>query len=401
MNIYRTYFVLPLLAGTLLMPVISSAADEAPLGSTKSREATGIILGPVLAHPYLTVRESYSDNIYLTPDNEKNDFITTVMPGLQLQMPFGRNSFSVGANASINRYARHSSENTDDWGANAAGDLNFGSRVNLKIADNYIAGHEARNQSATTAVEKFKNNLASGSLTYVLADVSKLQLDYANSYWNYKNSDFRDRDENQLSLYFYYRILPKTSVFGEYEYKNVDFTHSGNSLDNTVHSGMLGLTWELSSRSKGTVKGGVLYKDFVNTSNGNFSTFTASADIAHHFSDFDSIKVVGARGVNETSLQGTRYSVSTGISGEYTHRFLDRLASTLKGSYSKENFSDIAIGETELRKDSVAQLGASMQYSFRSWLSSSLDYYWRNKDSNINYYDSTENNISVTLKASF
>jgi len=390
-----------LLAGFLMFPALCLAADEAPIGSAKSKEMTGLRLGALEIHPFLTLRETYSDNIYLTTNDRKHDFISTIMPGLQLQLPFRRHMVTVGGSATINRYAKYNSENTEDWTAYGAGDLNFGSRINLKLSDTYIAGHEPRSQSATTSLEKYRNNTASGSLTYVMADISKLQIDYANNYWKYSNSDFRSRVENQAALYLYYRVMAKTSLFGEYELKNVNFTSNVMGLDNKVHNGLLGLTWELSSRSKGTIKGGYLYKEFDQKANGNFSTFAASVDVSHYFSDYDSIKLSSARVVNESSLQGTRYSISTGINGEYTHRFLDRLSTSLKGSYSGENFSNTAPGDLQLRKDTVVQFGASVQYAFRKWLDCSLDYYWRSKNSNINYYDSTENNISLALKAFF
>jgi hypothetical protein len=397
-----TRYLLPTLICSLLLPAISTAADDIPMGSAKTKDMTGIKVGALEVHPYLTIREAYTDNVYLAPADTRDDFITTIMPGLQLQLPYRRHTFLLGTNASINRYSQYNDENTTDWGTNVAGDLNFGSRLNLKLSDGYVSGHEPRSQNATTSIEKYKNNNASGSFTYIMADISKVQLDYSNAYWKFKNSDFRTRDENQVSLYLYYRVLAKTSVFGEYEFKNVKFSNdSTGNLDNNVNSGLLGVTWELSSRSKGTVKGGYLYKQFDAESNGTLHDFTASADIAHSFSDYDSVKLVGARTVNESSLLGTRYSVGTGLNGEYTHRFMERLSTTAKASYNYEKFSDIAPGESLLRKDGTFQAGATVQYAFRRWLDSSLEYYYRKKDSNINTYDSVENNISLTLKAFF
>ncbi len=393
--------LLLLAVSLLVFTGICFASDEAPIGSSKSKEMTGLRLGAIEFHPYLTLRETYSDNIYLTQTDRKHDTITTIMPGLQLQLPYRRHTLTFGSNATINRYTKYDSENVEDWTAYGAGDLNFGSHINLKLSDTYINGHEPRSQTANASIEKYRNNTASGSLTYIMADVSKLQLDYANTDWKFKNSDFRSRNENQASFYLYYRALAKTSVFAEYEFKNVNFVSNAAGLDNNVHSGLLGLTWELSSRSKGTIKGGYLYKKFDEKVNGDFGTFAASADVSHYFSDYDFFKLTGARGVNESSQLGTRYSVSTGINGEYTHRFLERLSVNLKGSYSNESFSDIAPGDLQLRKDNVMQTGASIQYAFRRWLDCTLEYYWRNKDSNLNYYDSTENNISLALKAFF
>lgn len=372
-------------------------------------------LGPIEVHSYLSLRESYSDNVYLTRDNKKHDFITSINPGLFLQLPFRRHFVSLGGNTTINRNAINSSEDTIVWTLYGAGDFYFGSRFNLKVSDNYNNSYETRSQSSTSEIERFQNNTAAASLTYVMADISKVQLDYSRNYLKYRTSGFRSRNEDLVSAYLYYRMLPRTSAFVEYEFKKVGFMDTSSTLnnrdnlDNNVHSGLLGVKWELSERSKGTIKGGYLLKNFDQQSQESQSSiddFAASIDISHYFSDYNFMKLAGARTINESSLEGTRYSVSTGINGEFTHRFLDRLSSTIKASYSEERFSsntaaNATPSDHQIRKDSVLQVGAALQYNFRRWLENSLEYYWRNKDSNKDNYDSTENNISLTIKAFF
>ena len=34
-------------------------------------------------HPYISLKEEYNDNIDLTPTNQRDDFITTVQPGIR------------------------------------------------------------------------------------------------------------------------------------------------------------------------------------------------------------------------------------------------------------------------------------------------------------------------------
>ena len=398
--------LLPLLLLLLCLPAVATAVDtagNAPIGVSREMgsEITGIKAGPFLLHPYLNLRETYSDNIYLTTDNRKGDFITTIMPGIQVELPFKRNLLSFGGSAIINEYAKYSSENTIDWNANTSLDLNLGSRFKLKLSDNFLDSHEPRSESSTITIEKYKNNSALASLTYMLADVSKIQLDYTNAYWKYKTSDFRSRDENQGSFYLYYRILQKTSIFGEYDFKQVSFTNNTQGLDNNVQTAQVGLTWELSSRSKGTVKAGYLLKSFDQQLSSNINTFIASIDGTHYFSDNNWVKLTGARTVNESSFMNAPYSITTGIYGEFTHRFLERLSSTLKFSYGNERYSNIVPGELVLRVDKVVQAGAAIQYAFRRWLDCTLEYYWRNKDSTISIYNSSENNVSLGLTFHF
>jgi hypothetical protein len=376
----------------------SLAADDAPFGVTRAKDAPIIQAGPVEIHPFLSLLETFSDNIYLHPTDRKHDFITTIAPGVQFRMPIRRHALFLTGNATFNQYSKYSSENNIDWNVSGAGDFNFGSRINLKLSDRYLDAHEPRSQSSLSIMEKYSNNSAEASLSYILADISKLQLDYTSDLWKYTASDFRSRVENAVSAYVYYRIMPKTSIFAEYDFKNVYFstkTIATGDLDNNVHSGLLGVNWALSERSKGTVKGGYLYKIFDDRVQKNFGTFAASIDVSHNFSDYNAVKLIGARTVNESSLAGSSYSVSTGVTGEFTHSFNDRIASTLKASFSNESFANSP------RRDQVTLCGVKAVYAFRRWLESSLEYYWRQKNSNDNIYDSAENNIAVAVKAYF
>ena len=324
------------------------------------------------------------------------------MPGLQFNLPFSRHQAYLTGSGTIINYAQNSAENISDWNVSASGDFNFGSRINLKASDSYLSGHIPRSQSALGDIERFKNNTASTSLTYVLGDISKLQLDYSNAAWKYNTSVFESRDENTVSVYAYYRFLPKTSAFAEYEFKSVYFTDKkADNYDNNAHSALAGVTWALSDYSKGTVKAGYHLKEFNDSSRLGFSGVVASVDLAHRFSDDNSVTLTGARKINETTLLGTSYSTSTGLNGEYTHKFNSRISTGIKASFCNEGFSTIATGDSVKRTDKIIMAGVKVTYLFRRWLESDLEYYWRQKNSNIDVYDSTENNVSLTLKAYF
>ena len=382
------------------MPGVTPPPEpERPLGIRK--EPGMLRLGPIDLHPYLTVKETYSDNVFYTPDNKESDFVTYLTPGIVLQVPFRTHTLQFGANMTYTGHARFSSENTTDYTLSGLGNFLLGSLMTLNVSDTYAKGHEPRSSSSTGIIEKFRTNAAGVSFTYRLADVSKVQLDYTRSTWDFVTSEFRSRHEDLISAYLYYRMLPKTSAFLEGDFKNVSFNDKTNGLDNKVFSGLLGLSWEITEQSKGTVKAGYLQKDFDEESQGSLKTWTASADITHDFSDFTSVKLVARRDVNEASLLDTRYYITTGIYGEVMRKFLDRLAGVVRASYAEDKFSDIVPGEPELRKDKITAVGAGMKYYMQRWLQFALDYDYRKKDSNIDIYNYTENAFSLTVNASF
>lgn len=358
-------------------------------------------LGPMAVHPYLILKEAYSDNIYSVTDGKDSDFITSVTPGVYLELPVKAHTLSLNANMTSNSYSKFSDENTTDYFISGNGNFILGNLLNVKLSDAYTKGHEPRSASSTAEIEKFTNNLAAVSLTYLVAQVSKVQIDYSRTNWNFRTSEFRSRDEDMVSAFIYYRLMPKTSAFVEYDFKDVSFKDKTNGLDNKVNSGLVGLIWEATARSRATIKGGYLTKDFDLSTQGSLSTWTASADINYDFSDRTTFRLIGKRDVNESAILGTRYYISTGLYSELTHKFLDRLAGAVRASYGVDKYADIISGDTVLRRDEALTTGVGAHYFMRRWLELVLDYNHRHKSSNISTYNNTENTVTFTLNAAF
>ena len=377
----------------------STTNPERPAGV--SAEPGFLRLGPVAIHPYLSLSEAHSDNVFFTTTGKESDFITSLAPGLYLELPLGADTLSFNANMIYTGYAKYSSQDTTDYSFSEKGNFELGTSLNLKLSDTYMHSHEGAGSSATGVTEEFNNNAAIASLTYLLADVSKVRLDYSLNSWTYEEESFRSRDEDLVSAYIYYQIMPKTSLFLEYAFKDERFYVKSNGLDNEVQSGFLGFAWEPSAKSKVIIKGGYLDKSFDQSSNGSINTWTGSVDANYYFSDSTSLKLLASRDVDESALLGTTYYIETGFTGELTQKFLERLLGVVRGSYWDDKYSNSLAGETEARKDKTALVGLGIRYFWLRWLESDLDYNHTNKISNISGANYTENREILSLKAAF
>ncbi|MDZ4165342.1 MAG: outer membrane beta-barrel protein [Smithellaceae bacterium] len=359
--------------------------------------AGNIRYGSLEIHPYLIVKESYTDNVFATATDTKKDWVNTTTPGIKLLLPFRMHQLALEYNAVVTTYADFGSENTTDHNASAVADLKFGSLFSLKLSDIYQKGHEPRLSTTSGQIEQYETNAAALSATYKLADRSKVQLDYARTNWRFMLSDYRDRAEDLMSAYVYYRFLPKTSAFVEYDYKNIVYNRKANGLDSVVHTAFLGLTWEVSEYTKGTVKGGYLQKDFEDRAKKNLNTWSASIDLNHAFSDDSSLKLVGHRAANESSALGARYFVTTGAFAEYTHKLTHKISGFLRGSYGTDEYSDAVAPDPEARSDKTILSGVGLKYQMRDWLEFVLDFNYRNRDSNIASHDMVERAYALTI----
>jgi hypothetical protein len=232
---------------------------------------------------------------------------------------------------------------------------------------------------------------------YAFVDVSQIQVAYARTSLDYDDSTYRTRDEDLVSVYLYYRFLPSTSAFLEYDFKSVAYESKSN--DNDVQTGFVGTTWEITEFSKGTAKAGYLSKDYSDPASEDFTTWTASVDLQHRLSDAASMRLIGKRDVNEGKYADVRYYTTTGLFADFSYHFLDRLVGTLEGSYSQDTYSDPQPGETAVREDTTARAGARVDYSFNSWLECSVGYRYLKRDSNYNSDDATVNSVNLTVTA--
>ncbi|MBI5885674.1 MAG: outer membrane beta-barrel protein [Deltaproteobacteria bacterium] len=353
--------------------------------------------GPLEFHPFLQLREAYSNNIYTTPNLKKPDWYTNTVAGLRLDLPFREHRAQAGYSAEFRRYAKYDSENTTDHHANGLLDFKFGRRLGLTLTDVYAKGHEGRGESSTGFIERYETNAAAASASYALADISKVQLDYTRISWDYKESGFRNRNEDLVSAYIYLRFLPKTSGFIEYDHKYIDYNANNSNLNSMEDSGSLGLKWEATETSTGTVKAGFVQKNFSNTANKDFKTWTASADVNHEFTDFSGFSLGAYRMVNETTLTGNRYIVSTGGNLELRHKFFTKFTGIVTAAIANDRFSDTQSGVGPVRKDTTVSGGAGLKYAMRDWLNAGLDYTHKDKNSNNNASDYEENIYGVNI----
>jgi hypothetical protein len=361
--------------------------------------AGNIRIGQMEIRPYLSLKEVFSDNIYFTSTEQKNDSITVTTPGVKILWPFGVHRLEAEYYAVDSRYGTYRGENTTDEHARGLLGLQFGSYFSLTAGGAFDKGHEPRGSSATGFIEIFRTNAASVTAAYQLATRSRVQLDYSKTVWNFMDNNFRDRDEGLLAGYVYYRFLPKTSAFIEYEHKAVDFTEATTPLDNAMGSLLLGLTWEMDGRSKGTVKFGRTSKDFEDPTVKDFSVWTWSVDLNHTFSELTSLTLVGGKYVNETNRYGTAYYITTGLYGEITHKFMSKMALLLRGSYGTDRFSNVVPPETVVREDKAKMVGIGLRYTMKDWLEFGADYNKKNRDSNIsgNDYQETHYVLSANM----
>jgi len=311
-------------------------------------------------------------------------------------LPYRQHLFTAEYNAVINAYSKYGSEDTTDQNAKVLGDFKFGSQFGLTLSDTYNKGHEPRYQSVTGVIEKYERNAATASGTYKLADRYMIEVDYTRTKWNFVTSEFRSRNEDLIATYFYYRFMPKTSAFVEYDLTKYSYDLKTNGLDSSVNSGFVGLRWEMSASTLGTVKAGWLKKRFEDPNKQDFQTWGASADLKWAITDSSFLNILAKRDVNESAALGAPYVITTGAYVDYTHKLTYKIAAVGRVSYGVDEYPNPIGTDTVSRTDKTFLGGAGLKYTMRDWLEFLLDYNYRNRDSNISTWNMKQNTYSLT-----
>lgn len=361
-----------------------------------SKPAFAIRLGSFELNPFLSIKEEYTDNVFNTNSDEKSDLSTTISPGIKVLFPRQKKNYKLELlyQADLERYHRYSSENADNHKATVDFEIRFPAGIEIGLSDKFIRTHDPRGVNLYDELDFYRDNKFIASIGYSFAERFKIRFDYTNYLLNYEaeRNNFRDRTDNTFAFYLYYKFLPKTSAFIEYDHVIVDFDES-NDFDSVEEHFFGGITWEVTGKTKGTIKAGYGTKDFKGNIEG-FKGYIAEANIDHNFTPRHSIKITAIRRTNETNVFGSDFFVTTGLAVDYFQRLTGKITARASASYGRDSFR----GELS-RKDDTLTGGLGIFYQIRKWLITEAEYLYTKRDSTFDDFDYKNNRFLIRITA--
>jgi len=419
-----------------VVEVAPETASEKPSPGEKSSEKeriTADIFGKRISflHPFLSITGYYTDNVFNAGEKKKSDFVTIISPGIWLTVPHIReklvsmdtSSISPGGfslsrypdnyfkryqayffyGADIELFSEYSSENVVSHKVEGLFQYNFRGGLTIDLVDQFLISRDIRGTGISTELDKFNTNLFNVILTYDVSRKFRFRIDYANFLVNYDAStnDFRDRADNAFSGYLFYKFRPKTSIFLEYEF--IDINYDEDVLSNSKeHHYFAGLHWDMTAKTKGSVKAGYGVKDFNSSATEDSKDFILEAQIDYKLSPKTSLKVSASRKTNETNISTTDFILSNSIEVGYVQRLTEKITGSVNLSYMQDTYKDELTfgGETKERKDNCFTGAFALQYMFREWLGTGLGYVYTGRDSNFADFNYNSNTVFFRITAS-
>ena len=379
-------------------------------------------------HPFLSVAELYSDNIFNTSDHTVSDFVTVVSPGIWLALPrvkeqvinietssetpggldldlkeserFRRFQIYGYYSPDFKMFADHSDEDTTDHKVEGFFQYNFRGGLKIGIFDQFFKSHDERGTGISTQLDKYQNNVTGLRLSYDLSDRFKLRGDYVNFCVNYDadRNDARDRIDNSFSAYLYFKFKPKTSFFAQYKYIAIEYGSDfvSDSSENQIY---FGFQWNITAKSSGRVKAGYAKKEFDNSLFPDEDAFVMELNVKHDFTPKTSLAVIASRRERETNIIGLKDMVTTRLSTTYVQKFTSKITGSVNLAYLENDYNGLLSygNETKERKDRFYTVAPLIEYKFKKWLGAEIAYKYTRRNSNFDDFDYKDNTVFLKV----
>lgn len=415
-------------AGPPPMGQTQSGSPAIPMGQTRGTavpEDEGIsadIFGKKGGnfHPFLIIQGVYTDNLFATHTNTQEDFITTLAPGIWIAFPANREKLlaidtvtTSPGGLKLSRikpeatrryqtyflyspeflfYSDHSSLDHVNHKAEGMFQYNFNSGLSFDVIDIYHDKEDIAGDGLRDRLYRYQDNLLDLIMTYAPHSKKyKFEFDYSNYDIGYKDDllAYRDRTDNSFGISAFYRIKPKTSVFLEYNYSDIAFDDGfRDSVEDRYYAG---ITWDVTAKTRGTLKLGYMEKDFDSPLLSDQEGFSVELQTQHNLSPKRALQINGYRRFHESDFGDASGFLSTGIDAALLQRFSEKWSGTFDVLYEENEY----IGYD--RDDTLFRIGPALRFEPRRWMIFDLGYHYYNNDSNVTVYDYEANQFFIRV----
>jgi polysaccharide biosynthesis protein VpsM len=275
---------------------------------------------------------------------------------------------------------------------------NFTGGLSLELLDKYATGHDDILENIDNI--NYASNYLYGSAAYEATEKIRLRMDYSIYTVDYESlANIKDRVDNSLATFIFFKIRPKTSLFFQYINTNVNYDNSSTiqSADSTENSYLAGIRWNVTSKTSGTFKAGYQDKKYDRSDLGDRSIFKMELDGSYEISGRSSMTVMAKNELTETDEVDAFYIRANSLETVYEYAVTERITGYMGLFYEQEDYGNLD------RKDTTFDISPSLSYIYNDWLSLNAAYTYENLNSSGSDQgeDYSQNSILLSASASF
>ena len=392
--------------------------------------------------PSLSISEEYSDNIYLTENNEEYDYTTSISPGFNFQVVEKRHGASLSCSPSYVHYDRFPENDTWRWqNVSFSGWSDLSKHTKLTINDTFVRTEDPNSKDPgieeDTTIrrnrEPYYTNSSRVGLNHKFSERDNIGVGYLYSFLENTDSDIEDNERHNPSVTYSHKFNPYLSLDTSVSYTKGDFEVSDNfdnwngsiSLANQftkylsgsisyshtvmdyrgdteedyrVYDPSIGISYIIAEDTFLSMNVGYFIQDRKNSDDESGLTLTGNLGKTWEFKR-GSINATGSSGYEETYFgsENLGFNRHYGAEASANYRMAKSLTGNISGSFRRNKY----INQDDNRTDRVKSAGAGLTFNPITirWLHLSLNYSYSTVDSTQkeNKYDENRVLLSITL----
>jgi hypothetical protein len=394
--------------------------------------------------PRLYAGEEFNDNVYLTNDNEENDFITSGGIGFEAGIQTKNSVFKANYDPRYNYFAKNTDLSFWEHKAGLDWQINFTRQTTFKLRDQYGYTEDPFFVTDVTVTEfkglkkvdytvrkdrrPYTTNTAEAVYTHETRNRNIFELSYLYSILKNDDEEIEDNERHNPAMELTYRLSPQSDLKlianftqgyfektedlqrweGELQLKrsysaNLDlrFTYnhalasfSGNKTGYQIYDPTVGFDYKLGKETSVSLDGGYFYQD--GGAAGDESGFSGKLELKTKF-ELGTFSLSGSTGSGE-SYFGTE-NLGLGIYYEAGMKFSYQLSQSvsinLSATYRRDEYNNETLDEP--RTDDIIRTGVGLAYNpgWFKWLFLNLNYIFAVVDSTDDKNDYGNNRVTL------
>lgn len=374
-------------------------------------EPEPIQVGAVDLIPTLKVDASRTDNMFLDNTNEVSSRLYIISPRLEALIEDGNNVFSLAGEINEADFSATNEDDYTDWRLDANAHLQMDVRNSFDFNAGLFSTREMRGTGFSqggflpTAPDEYEDTVLGASYQYGTNDsFGRLVLgvdSYDKTYDNNRlTTRFRDREDDSWVGTFYLNISPRTDILFEYNATDVDYTTDptvaagvGDSLDSDESYAYVGMTWEATAKTTGTVKIGRGDKEFSDSDRVDADGTAWELALQWEPLTYSIFNISTTRGFGEATGVGNALETEN-YTLNWQHTWSDFISTSLN-IYSSD---DEYLGST--RVDDIDIASFRLDYSAQRWLDFYISVSRDERQSNFSTFEYEQNVVALGFEVS-
>jgi hypothetical protein len=347
----------------------------------------GIPVGSLTVFPSVQAGVGYSDNVFLTDDDQRGDVYAYVAPSVRAISDWSRHAVQLRASAQLRRFAEETLRNETTYSLGALGRYDLGTAYSVtgeaqyaKLFESPLSGEI---DADGTALSRYRRALFALRGEYhvgqvrAIAAVDHTTLDFQPIRFpngTTRSQQDRDRTIDRVTGQLQYALTPSAAVYGQVSYGETDYWRAlSPGVPNRDSHGVRvlgGLNLDLAGFLRGIIGVGYVWRNYEANRYRDVDGLSVEAKLEYFLSPLTTFTLSGRRVIEDSSLGASEAFFDNRLSLRADHELLRNLILNAQVDYAHQDYigssrnSDVYRFSGGARYFSSNRLGLDFQLSY-------------------------------------